>query len=93
MTVDRDGYLWNAEWNGSCVKRYAPDGTLDHSIEMPVPQVTNVCFGGDRLQTLFITTAHSGLSPASRTQYPHSGATYKMEISMTQGILEPALQS
>ena len=38
-TVDAEGYVWNARWNGWCVARFAPDGTLDRTIEMPFQQV------------------------------------------------------
>ena len=34
-TVDADGYLWNAEFNGWRVVRYAPDGRIDRVIELP----------------------------------------------------------
>lgn len=32
--VDADGYLWNSEWGGSQIVRYAPDGTVD-AISLP----------------------------------------------------------
>ena len=55
--IDADGGLWNAEYGGWRLVRYAPDGTLDRVIEMPVANPTCCCFGGANLDTLFVTSA------------------------------------
>lgn len=57
MTLDAEGGLWVAIWNGSAVRRYLPDGTLDAVIELPVPLVTACTFGGPDLRDLYITTS------------------------------------
>jgi D-xylono/L-arabinono-1,4-lactonase len=57
LTVDAEGYVWSARWGGAAVLRHAPDGSISASIELPVPNITSVCFGGENLQLLFITTA------------------------------------
>lgn len=58
--VDRDGYLWNARYGGSCVVRVAPDGAVDRIVELPVSAVTTCTFGGPQLKTLYITSAGGG---------------------------------
>lgn len=55
-TVDAEGYLWNALVYDSKLVRYAPDGTVDRVIEMPVKKVTSVMFGGPDLDILFVTS-------------------------------------
>jgi L-arabinonolactonase len=55
-TVDSEGYLWNAQFFDGLVVRYAPDGTVDRRIEMPVKKVTSVMFGGPDLDTLYVTS-------------------------------------
>jgi D-xylonolactonase len=57
LTVDRDGYVWSAQWYGAQVVRYDPDGKAERRLPMPVPQVSSVGFGGDALTDLYITTA------------------------------------
>ncbi len=73
MTLDAEGCLWVACWGGGEVRRYTPAGRLDRVVRLPVSQVTSCAFGGDRLDTLYITTAHDGLNPAARRHEPHAG--------------------
>ncbi|MXM62636.1 SMP-30/gluconolactonase/LRE family protein [Streptomyces sp. HUCO-GS316] len=62
LTVDADGCVWVALWDGGAVRRYTPAGELDRVIELPVPRVTACAFGGADLSDLYITTARTGLS-------------------------------
>ena len=57
LTVDTEGFVWLAHWGGSRITRFAPDGTIDDILEIPVPQVTSCTFGGPNMDRLFITTA------------------------------------
>ncbi|WP_266382105.1 SMP-30/gluconolactonase/LRE family protein [Streptomyces canus] len=61
LTVDAEGCVWVALWDGGAVRRYTPDGTLDHVITLPTPRVTACVFGGPDLTDLYITTARVGL--------------------------------
>lgn len=56
--VDADGCLWNAEYGAGRVVRYTPQGKVDRVIEVPAKEPTCCCFGGERLDTLYITTAN-----------------------------------
>lgn len=78
LTIDADGYLWLALWGGASVRRYTPEGRLDHVVEMPVSLVTSVAFGGDELRELFITTARDGLTPGEVAAQPLAGAVFRM---------------
>jgi D-xylonolactonase len=57
MTVDSEGYVWSARWNGSALYRYTPDGFEERKIEFPARKVSSVAFGGDDMSDLYITTA------------------------------------
>ena len=78
-TVDAEGYLWNARWDGGCVVRFAPDGSVDRIIEIPASLVTNCAFGGDDLSTLYITTARFGLGPEDLEATPDAGNIFSLK--------------
>ena len=61
MTVDRDGCLWIALWDGWCVRRYSPAGEWLETVRMPVARPTSCAFGGPDFDRLYITSASIGL--------------------------------
>ncbi|MFI1001332.1 SMP-30/gluconolactonase/LRE family protein [Streptomyces galbus] len=62
LTVDAEGCVWVALWDGGAVRRYTPAGELDQVIELPTPRVTACAFGGPDLTDLYLTTARVGLT-------------------------------
>ena len=57
ICTDIDGGVWVAYWNGGCVIRHFPNGKIDKIINLPVKKPTSLCFGGEKLNMLFITSA------------------------------------
>jgi sugar lactone lactonase YvrE len=84
LTVDADGNIWVAIWNGSCVVGYAPDGSEIARIDLPVPQVTACTFGGPDLRTLFITT-----SRRDRPQDTEAGSVFVVEPGTVGQAVRP----
>jgi sugar lactone lactonase YvrE len=74
LTLDAEGGVWVALWDGGAVRRYAPGGTLDAVVPLPCGRVTACSFGGDDLDELFITTSRQGL-PAGAD--PSGGALFR----------------
>lgn len=66
MTVDCSGDIWSARWDGHAVMRHAPDGTVLEKIPFPAGEITSLCFGGPRMDQLFVTSAGGRLG--SETQ-------------------------
>ncbi len=75
-TIDAEGYLWNCRWDGGCVIRFAPDGSIDRKLEVPASRVTSAAFGGPDLDTLYITTARYGHDDAELARQPLAGAIF-----------------
>ena len=73
LTVDAEGCLWVAMWDGWSVLRYSPAGALDRIVRLPVSRVTSCAFGGADLGDLYITSASAGLSDAERKDQPLAG--------------------
>lgn len=87
-TVDSEGYLWSARWEGHCVARLAPDGTVDQVVPIPAVQVTSCAFGGADLKTLYVTTASHGLNPVLAARYPQQGGLFAFEAPVA-GLPRP----
>ncbi|MEU6715675.1 SMP-30/gluconolactonase/LRE family protein [Nonomuraea sp. NPDC046802] len=73
LTVDAEGGVWVALWDGGAVHRYDTGGGLDAVIDLPVRKVTAVAFGGERLDRLFITTSALNVD---RGEQPEAGALF-----------------
>jgi sugar lactone lactonase YvrE len=78
MTVDTEGCLWLAVWDGHAVHRYHPDGTLLTTIQVPATRPTSVCLPPGSGQ-LFITTARRGLTDPA----PADGAVLTVPVPAT----------
>ncbi|MEL5959936.1 SMP-30/gluconolactonase/LRE family protein [Streptomyces sp. CLV115] len=70
LTVDAEGAVWAALWDGAAVRRYTPDGALDRIVPVPVRRPTACAFGGRDLDDLYISTARTGLT----APHPLSGS-------------------
>ncbi|XP_076319144.1 regucalcin-like isoform X2 [Tachypleus tridentatus] len=79
MTVDIEGKLWVACYNGSCVVRIDPArGNLLQKIEFPVSNITSCCFGGPNYDELYVTSALLGLTGEQRKHQQLAGAVFKV---------------
>jgi D-xylonolactonase len=84
MTVDAEGYVWSARWDGRCLVRYAPDGAEERRIRFPVRKVSSVIFGGDDYADLYVTTAGGHLKA---TDGEHAGALFRLRLGI-RGVPE-----
>lgn len=87
-TVDAEGYLWCAAYQGWRVTRYAPDGRIDRTVELPVQNPTSLAFGGPGLRTLFVTTARQRISEDDLAKQPLAGAVLALDVGVA-GLAEP----
>lgn len=88
LTVDADGGVWCALWDGWRVARFDPDGREERCIELPVARVTSCTFGGPDLQTLFLTSASIGLDPDQAAAQPLAGGLFSVRPGV-QGLSTP----
>jgi sugar lactone lactonase YvrE len=88
LTVDADGYIWSAKWDGWKVVRYAPDGRIDLELPIPVQRPTSCTFGGPEMNLLLITSASIDLTAAERETQPLSGNVFVVDTEF-RGIPEP----
>jgi L-arabinonolactonase len=86
--VDSQGYVWNAQWGGSRVLRFAPDGSIERMISVPVAQPSCVTFGGAERDILYVTSARESLSPAALLAEPTAGGVFQHQLSDVYGLPE-----
>lgn len=84
MTVDADGYIWTAKWDGYMLVRYTPDAKEDQRIEFPTKKVSCVTFGGDDYTDMYVTTA-GGHDKTENGE--HAGALYHLNLGI-KGVPE-----
>ena len=76
MTVDAEGCLWIAFWDGWCVRRFSPGGERLETIRMPVSRPTSCTFGGVDLDELYVTSASIGLDDQALGMQPNAGGLF-----------------
>lgn len=86
--IDAEGYLWNAQWGGARIVRYAPDGSVDRILPVPVTQPSCVAFGGRAFNELFVSSARISLSEQVLQQEPQAGGIFHCAISGARGLPE-----
>ncbi|MFE7159412.1 SMP-30/gluconolactonase/LRE family protein [Streptomyces sp. NPDC057636] len=87
LTVDADGCVWVALWDGSALRRYTPSGALDRVVELPVKRPTACAFGGADLTDLYVTSARVGLDAPS----PYAGSLLVLR-DLGHGLAQPAFE-
>jgi L-arabinonolactonase len=70
---DASGRIWSAQWGGSRVVCYSPEGDIERALPLPVSQPTCIAFGGPDMNLLFVTSARDELSDAELAQQPLAG--------------------
>lgn len=91
LAVDVEGYIWSARWGGWKVVRYAPDGSVDREIPMPVEFPTSCAFGGADLDELYFTSAWIEVKPEDRAIQPWAGDVFRLKTHV-RGFPEPVFR-
>ncbi|HEY5209044.1 MAG TPA: SMP-30/gluconolactonase/LRE family protein [Stellaceae bacterium] len=95
-TVDEEGCLWNAQLISGDLVRYAPDGSVERRIGMPVRNITSVMFGGERLDEIYVTSmarvkhpaVHDHFTVEAKPQFG-AGSLFRIRGLGIRGIPEP----
>ncbi|MEM8812651.1 MAG: SMP-30/gluconolactonase/LRE family protein [Pseudomonadota bacterium] len=95
-TVDAEGCVWNAQVISGDLIRYAPDGSVERRITMPVRNITSVMFGGDKLDEIYVTSMARVQHPATHDNFAAelkpqfaAGSLFRIKGLGIAGIPEP----
>lgn len=80
--MDCEGYYWTALFDGYRIARISPQGEIVEEHRLPVRCPTMVCFGGDDMQTLFITTTRENMDEEEVARRPLSGALFTLRVGV-----------
>ena len=84
MTVDADGNVWGARWDGYRLTQYSPEGKELQRVKFPAKKVSSVIFGGADYKDMYVTTA-GGNNPEENGAT--AGALYRLRLGI-QGLPE-----
>jgi L-arabinonolactonase len=82
-TVDAQGGVWSAQWDGGCLVRYGADGQESARVALPVSRPTCPAFGGPLLRELYVTSARIGLAGEQLAREPQAGGLFACEPGWT----------
>lgn len=84
MTVDAEGNVWSARWDGHCLVKYSSEGIELERVMFPVPKVSCVTFGGEDYTDMYITTASNN---NRQKDGPLAGSLFYLNIGV-KGVPE-----
>jgi sugar lactone lactonase YvrE len=80
--VDVQGNYYVAMYEGRRVLKLSPAGELLEDIPTPAQCPTMPCFGGEDLQTLYLTSARKGRPDAELAELPLSGCVFALRVAV-----------
>lgn len=84
MTVDTEGMIWLAMWDGAQISRWNPtNGQYLNSFKFPAKRTSCCVFGGADMDELFVTSAADGLDEKDKQFYPYNGALMRYRTTFT----------
>jgi D-xylonolactonase len=84
LTVDAEGCVWSARWDGGRIVRYLPDGAQIAEVLFPARKVSSLTFGGDGCSDIYVTTAGGDDRAANG---PGAGALFRLRAGI-RGVPE-----
>jgi len=84
LTVDAEGYVWSARWNGNCIKRFTPDGKEDLEVFFPAKKITCMTFAGEDYRDIYVTSA---IGNKMQEEGEKAGALFRLKLGI-QGLPE-----
>ena len=80
------GFLWVAMVRSGQLARFAPDGRLDRTVDLPLPHPTCPAFGGPALDVLYVTSISD--SGRLRSDHAESGRLLAVRGLGVRGLSE-----
>lgn len=89
-SIDSDGNLWTAMWDGWRIACHSPDGQIRCSFRIPVQRPTSCTFGNRDCTTLYVTTASAELDCKQLESQPLAGHVLAIDLTQWRAGLGPS---
>lgn len=86
--IDRNGCLWNAQWGAGRVVQYDPSGKMLNVYSVPVKNPTCPVFGGEKMDTLMLSSSRLDMNPAELKAMPQAGAVFRLTLDQSLGLAD-----
>jgi D-xylonolactonase len=86
MNFDAAGNVWIAFWGVGKVGCFTPLGLRRLDLDLPAQFVTSVCFGGPRLDHLYVTSASPDNDDQPSSGHPLAGALFEVSNIAAFGL-------
>lgn len=85
--IDTDDGYWSALHGGGKLRRFRPDGSVDHDMQLPISHPTMPVFAGEDLATPYATSASDHLSETANATEPHAGGSFALmrDVAASRG--------
>lgn len=81
--MDTEGFIWNCRVvGGSCLLRFSPDGRIDRVVDLPCSWPTSCAFGGEALDTLYVTSARFTMTEEHLAANPQEGGLFAVDAGV-----------
>ncbi|GAB3281668.1 SMP-30/gluconolactonase/LRE family protein [Parasphingorhabdus pacifica] len=77
LAVDGTGRVWVAMRRSGRIHCYAPTGDLETVLWAPTRRITDLAFGGRRLDEMYVTSACFGYDESELSADPYAGALFR----------------
>jgi len=81
LTIDSQGEIWLALWGQGRVDHFDSSGKVIESIFVASPHSTSLCFAGEKLDTLIMTSAKFAMTPEDLEKYQNAGDLFSFQAS------------
>jgi sugar lactone lactonase YvrE len=81
LTIDSQGEIWLALWGEGRVDHFDSSGEVIESVFVASPHSTSLCFAGEQLDTLIMTSAKFAMTPEDLEKYQNAGDLFSFQAS------------
>jgi len=78
LSVDSDGCIWSAQWDGWNIRKISPDAELLEEFQMPVRRPSSAAFFGPKMNYIAITSATVDFTTEDFLSSPNGGSLFSM---------------